>query len=346
MADGSEARRATIRDVAQAAGVSPRTVTRVSLGQPHVGAEARRRVEAAIRLLDYRPDAQARGLALGCSNLVGMICENPNPNYLIDVQLGLLDGLLPQGLELVVRPGEQASPDFLGDVRSFVERLKLAGMVLTPPLSHDTRVIALLRELNCPYVCISARALEAPDRMVAGGDRNGAREVGRRLIALGHRCVGAVMGPSNFISSEERQAGLEEGLAEGGVTLAPGYRVRAAYTFDSGVEAGQTLLALDPRPTAIFAANDEMAAGVLRAAHRASLVIPADLSVIGFDDLGLASAQWPPLTSVRIPTRHLGCLAGWKLSKAAGRWPAWPAPREVESPQLVVRESCGPAPAA
>lgn len=341
--DASPGPRATIREVARAAGVSHRTVTRVSLGLPHVGPETRRRTEAAIRTLGYRPDSQAQGLALGRSSLIGMIYENPNPNYIIDVQRGLLEGLQPRGLELVVRRCEQAAPAFLEEVRSFAGRLKLAGMVLTPPLSDDARIAALLDRLECPYVRIAARPLDAPERMVVGGDRAGAREVGRHLLRLGHRRIAAILGPANFLSAGERLAGLEEGLAERGVRLAPGLIVRGGYTFESGVEGAATLLARDRRPTAIFAGNDEMAAGVLQAAHRAGVDVPGDLTVIGFDDLGIARSLWPPLTSVRMPTRQLGRLAAWKLSLAAGRGGAASDPPCAEAPRLVVRQSCGPA---
>jgi LacI family transcriptional regulator len=336
--------RATIGDVARAAGVSTRTVTRVSLGQPHVGAETRRRTEAAIRNLQYRADSLAQGLAWRRSDLIGMIYENPNPNYIIDVQQGLLEGLQPQRLELVVRRCEQADSEFFNELAAFAERLKLAGMVLTPPLSHDARIAALLEAIGCPYVRIAARRLDRPERTVAGGDRAGAREMGRHLAGLGHRRIGAILGPANFMSSGERLAGLQDGLAEHGVRLSPGLCVRGAYTFESGIAGGRALLAREAAPSAIFAANDEMAAGVLQAARQAGLAVPDDLTVVGFDDLEIARSLWPPLTSVRMPTRQLGRLAAWKLSVAAGRKPLVGGPPPVDAPRLVVRRSCGPPP--
>jgi LacI family transcriptional regulator len=179
---------------------------------------------------------------------------------------------------------------------------------------------------------------------VAGGDRAGAREVGRHLLRLGHRRIGVVLGPANFLSTGERLAGLQDGLAEGGVRLSRELMVEGGYTFESGVTAGNTLLVCGPRPTAIFAANDEMAAGVLQAAHRLGLDAPRHLSVIGFDDLEIARRLWPPLTSVRMPTRQLGRLAAWKLSVAVGRVAAGDTAPTVEAPRLIVRASCGPPP--
>jgi LacI family transcriptional regulator len=335
-------RRATIHDVARAAGVSPRTVTRVLLGQPHVRPEVLQRTDAAIRSLGYAPDSLAQGLAQGRSSLVGMVYENPNPSYIIDVQEGLLAGLQAHGLELVVRRGEQDSPEFLGDVAAFVQRLKLVGMVLTPPLSDDARIIDLLVSIGCPYVRLAARALDTPDRMVVGDDWIGAQQVGRHLVGLGHRRIATICGPANFLSAAERLSGLEKGLAEGGVTLSTNMIARGGYTYESGIACAAQLLALSPRPTAIFAGNDEMAAGVLQAAQRRGLRVPEDLTVIGFDDLEIARTSWPPLTSVRMPTREFGRLAAEKLSVAAGRRSALEQIERPPAPFLVVRASCGP----
>jgi len=181
---------------------------------------------------------------------------------------------------------------------------------------------------------------------VVGGDRAGAREVGRHLLGLDHRRIGAILGPANFISAGERLAGLQEGLAEGGVRVAPERIERGGYTFESGIEAGEALLARRPRPTAIFASNDEMAAGVLQAAQRAGLRVPEDLTVIGFDDLEIARSLSPPLTSVRMPTRQLGELAAWKLSGLAGRRLTDRDRPQTEAARLIVRRSCGPPPRA
>jgi LacI family transcriptional regulator len=247
---------------------------------------------------------------------------------------------------LVVRRVEQASPEFLDDVATFVQRLKLAGVVLTPPLSDDPRITELLVRLGCPYVRLAARALDTTDRMVVGRDRFGGQQVGRHLYGLGHRRIAVICGPANFLSAGERLSGVADGLAAGGVNLAANMIVRGGYTYESGVACTEQLLAMSPRPTAIFASNDEMAAGALQAAQRAGLRVPEDLTVIGFDDLEIARTSWPPLTSVRMPTREFGRLAAEKLSVAVGRRGPLGVEGEPPAPSLVIRATCGPPPGA
>jgi len=335
-------RRATIDDIARLAGVSKRTVTRVTNHSAKVGAETRARIQAVIADWDYHPDPDARSLALGRSSLIGLVYENPNPQHILNIQQGLLDGLLDTGLSLIVHPCRQASPSLMTDLARFVEGQKLFGVVLPPPLSEDPAIAALLRRIGCRYVRLAAAALDDPEHMMVGHDRQGARDAGRHILELGHEAVAVISGPANFLSSAERRSGLEDALAERGRRLDPRCALRGAYTFDSGVACGQALLTLQPRPTAIFAGNDEMAAGVLWAAQQRDLKVPEDLTVVGFDDFDIAARVSPPLTTVRTPTRESARLAAMKLVAVTdGAARAWP---EVK-PELVVRASSGPAPA-
>jgi LacI family transcriptional regulator len=146
-----------------------------------------------------------------------------------------------------------------------------------------------------------------------------------------------------FRSSHERRGGYQEGLAEHGVTLAPEYDMEGAYTFESGFACAEKLMRMNPRPTAIFAANDEMATGVLQAARHAGVKVPEELSVVGFDDFQLAERVWPALTTVHTPTREVGRMAALKLIRA-GRETEEPPPPEPDRtvPYLVVRESSSP----
>jgi DNA-binding LacI/PurR family transcriptional regulator len=252
---------ATINDIARLAEVSKKTVSRVINHSPFVKEETRRRVEAVIAEHGYSPDPQARGLAFRRSFLVGMIYDNPSPNYVVNMQQGVLDAVRGSGLELVVHPCNRASDSFLDEVR-------------------------------------------------------------------------------------ERGRGFREGLAEHGLTLDDAYVRAGAYTFESGVEAARALLAMSAPPTAIFAGNDEMAIGVMKAARDAGLDVPGDLSIVGFDDLPMASRVWPNLTTVRLPIRDMGRMAAEKLTAGLrGLDPATLAQPEVD-PSLVVRDStAGPRPA-
>ena len=330
---------ATINDIARLAEVSKKTVSRVINNSPFVKEETRKRVEAVIAEHGFTPDPQARGLAFRRSFLVGMIYDNPSPNYVVNMQQGVLDAVRGAGLELVVHPCNRANDSFLTDVRNFVVRQKLFGVVMPPSVSEDDRVVAILKEADCPYVRIASVSLDDPACMVVTHDSRGAARAARHLAELGHRRIAFISGPDTFRSSHERGRGFAEGLAEHGLTLDPAYIRRAAYTFESGVEAATELLALPQRPTAIFAGNDEMAIGVMKAARDAGLDVPRDLSIVGFDDLPMASRVWPNLTTVRLPIRDMGRMAAEKLTAGLrGLDPATLVQPEVD-PSLVVRDS-------
>jgi LacI family transcriptional regulator len=211
-------------------------------------------------------------------------------------------------------------------------------VVLTPSVSEDERAAKLMAEIGCAYVRVASVSLDAPEHMIETRDRLGGREAARHLAELGHTRIAFVSGPPTFRSSHERRSGFEEALEERGLSLAKGYAVEGAYTFESGIEAGRKLLAMEPRPTAVFAGNDEMAAGVLHAARQLGVRVPEDISVIGFDDFQIASRLWPQLTTVRTPTREIGRLAAERLmgKEDDARDP------KGRLPSLVVRASSGP----
>lgn len=330
---------ATINDIARLAEVSKKTVSRVINNSPFVKEETRKRVEAVIAEHGFTPDPQARGLAFRRSFLVGMIYDNPSPNYVVNMQQGVLDAVRGSGLELVVHPCNRASDSFLNEVRAFVVRQKLFGVVMPPSVSEDDRVVQILKEADCPYVRIASVSLDEPACMVVTHDSRGAARAARHLAELGHVRIAFISGPDTFRSSHERGRGFREGLAEHGLALDDAYVRQGAYTFESGVEAAQSLLAMKTPPTAIFAGNDEMAIGVMKAARDAGLDVPRDLSIVGFDDLPMASRVWPNLTTVRLPIRDMGRMAAEKLTaRSRGLDPATLAQPEVD-PSLVVRDS-------
>lgn len=335
------ARRPTINDVARLSQVSKKTVSRVINQSPFVSVETRERVEAVIADLGYSPDPQAQGLAFRRSYVIGFIYNNPNPQYIVNAQQGILDAARQRGFELMVRPCDLSSPTFLAEMRAFVERQKLFGVILFPRVSENEKLAALLNELGCPYVRVASVELDDPQRMIVSHDSEGAYEAARHVAALGHKRVALITGPQSFRSAHERRRGFEEGLASQGLTLDPRYGVEGEYTFESGVARAGELLRLDPRPTAICTLNDEMAAGVYRAAHELGLSIPGDLSVVGFDDAPIATRLWPPLTTVLLPIREMGRLAAQALMAGADEAEAdtQAAPKARITPTLIVRES-------
>jgi LacI family transcriptional regulator len=342
--DSTSRARLTITDIATLAGVSKKTVSRVINQAPYVNKKTRARVEAIIAEHGYQPDPQARGLAFRRSFLVGLIHDNPNTQYVENIHLGILDALADRGYELVIRPCDRRSPTFLQDMRAFVERLRLFGVVLTPSVSEDDRLAKLLESADCPYVRIACAALDKPPRMVLTHDARGAAAAARRLAELGHRRIAYISGPPLFRSAHERGEGFISGLAEYGLELAPELTVPGAYTYESGLARGRELLGRPDRPTAIFAGNDEMASGVYGAAHELGIRIPDDLSIIGFDDAPIATRMWPAMTSVRLPVREMGKVAAEQLfakSKESAK-----APAAEFTPSLIERQSTAPPPSA
>jgi LacI family transcriptional regulator len=307
----------TINDVARLSGVSKKTVSRVINRSPLLTEETRARVEKVILDLGYVPNPQARALALRRNFLVGLVHDNPNAQMVLNVQQGVLEAIRGTEFALVVRPVDRGSPALMDDLRHFLEQQRPYGVLVLPPLSEKDEVAQLCTELGCRYVRMGSALLDDTRHAVASNDREAVAEATRHLIELGHRRIGLVTGPAGFRSAKERRAGFEGALAEAGLKLPRSLIAEGTYRFESGVAAGDRLLDVVPRPTAVFASNDEMAAGVLHAARQRGLQVPDDLSIVGFDDTAIASHLWPPLTTVRWPIASMARSAALKLLAGA-----------------------------
>lgn len=332
----------TINDVARLSGVSKKTVSRVINRSPLLNEETRTKVEKVIRELGYVPNPQARALALRRNFLIGLIHDNPNAQMVLNMQQGILEALHGTDFEMIVRPVDRNSAAMLDDVRTLLERQRLFGVVILPPISENDALAALCNEVGCRYVRMGSAQLDAPDHMVASNDREAVREATAHLIGQGHKVIGLIEGPDGFRSARERRLGFEDALADAGIALPRSLIARGNYTFETGVTAANRLFDLSPRPTAIFASNDEMAAGVVFAARERGIAVPEDLSVIGFDDTPIAAHIWPPLTTVRWPIVSMARAAACKLvGDMVGGEAALPQPAELPS-TLVKRASVAP----
>lgn len=336
--NNKDGRKPTIKDVAELARVSKKTVSRVINNSPLVNDATRKGIQGLIRDIGYQPDPQARGLATRRSYLVGMIYDNPTPQYVVNIQLGILDVLRNTGFELVVHPCDRKSDTFIEDARRFIEVQKLFGVILTPSVSEDERLAEVIRELGCAYIRIASVALDMERRMIVTNDRVGSREAARHLAKQGHKRIAIIAGRRSFRSAHERRAGFEEGLAEFGISVPPEFILQGDYTFESGLALGSAILDLDPAPTAVFASNDEMAAGVMQALHVAGQTPPDSLSVVGFDDFETATRVWPRLTTVRTPAREIGMLAAERLFEFDDESPS-AGGRNQTTPRLIERDS-------
>lgn len=307
--------RTRIQDVAAIAGVSMKTVSRVVNNEPHVREDTRLRVQAAIEQLQYRPHPSARSLAGQRTYLIALLYDNPSPNYVMEVLAGVLDACEAHHYNLVLHPMDMGAPDFMARAGEWLQHAHLDGLILTPPLTDHAGLLARLRADGTPYASISPMVLEK--RIGVTLDEHGAaREIMRHLTSLGHRRIAHIKGHPDHGASTWRLSGYEEGLREAGLPLDPGLVVDGEFSFDSGARAAKRLLDMPQPPTAIFAANDDAAAGVISVAYQRGLSVPRHLSVCGFDDTPMSRQISPSLTTVRQPSRDMGRVAATELLRS------------------------------
>jgi LacI family transcriptional regulator len=328
----------TINDVARLSGVSKKTVSRVINRSALLSEETRTKVEAVIKQLGYVPNPQARALALRRNFLLGLLHDNPNAQTVLKVQEGVLDAIRDTEFALVVRPVDRHSPAMMDDIRRFLEQQRLYGVLILPPISENDALAQLCLEMGCGYVRMGSAMLDDEDHIVASNDREMVAQAVDHLVELGHRKIGLIEGPEGFRSALERREGFLGAMQAHGLAVPPEWHVQGNYRFDSGLTAAAALLDAPDRPTAIFASNDEMAAGAFHAARQRNLTVPDDLSIIGFDDSPIAAHMWPPMTTVGWPVREMGRAAALKLIM-----PDDPAADAFRFPaQLVKRQSVAP----
>ncbi|HBG88917.1 MAG TPA: LacI family transcriptional regulator, partial [Stenotrophomonas sp.] len=271
--------RSRIEDVAAVAGVSIKTVSRVLNHEPNVREQTRERVLAAVARLGYKPNLSARSLAGQRSYALALVYNNPSRNYLMEIQSGMLEACHAQHYNLILGPvgtGRRTQPD----LAALFENSRPDGVVLIPPLTDDEVVLSYLEEQDIPFACIAPRHPEG--RIGVRMDETTAVvELIGHLVAQGHRRIGHIKGPRAHGACQWRHAGYRQALREAGIDYDPDLVVSGQFSFESGVDAANTLLDLDDPPTAIFAANDDMAAAVYRVAGERGLRVPRAISLWG-----------------------------------------------------------------
>jgi LacI family transcriptional regulator len=340
---GAAGKPASIYDVARRAGVSIKTVSRVVNHQSNVSETTRTRVMEAVKALAYRPNVFARGLASEHSYLLGLLYDNPSAGYISAVQLGVLGRCREEGYHLIVELVDAQNPDLDREVNTLITESSLHGVILTPPLCDIPAVIEALIKARTPFVRI------APEKHLAGtadvriDDHKAAFDMTAYLIGLGHKRIGFIKGHPEHGAAMARFEGYRAALSKAGIPFVEEICVQGYFSYQSGLEACERLLTLKKRPTAIFAANDDMAAAALAAAQRFNLKVPQQLSVAGFDDSLVARVVWPRLTTCRQPLREMAAAAVSILVQ-------WPQEEGVIERrldhELIVRESTAPPEAA
>jgi LacI family transcriptional regulator len=288
----------TIHDVARHAGVSPMTVSRVINSESNVREDTRARVAASVKALRYSPNQAARSLASADAMHIGILYSNPSAAYLSEFLLGSLDQSSLSGCQLVIEQSDRVESE-----RGAIKRLVkggVDGVVLPAPLCDSEEWLKAVADAGIPAVLV-ASGRPAPDiSAVSINDFEASRAMTRYLLSLGHRRIGFINGHPGQTASSQRFRGYMEGMTEAGLDVGADQVVQGYFTYRSGLDAAEKLLATW-NPTAIFASNDDMAAAAMAVAHRKGLDVPGDLAIVGFDDTPLATTVWPELTTVRQP---------------------------------------------
>ncbi len=296
---------ATIRDVARLAGCSIKTVSRVVNGEPYVTEETRARVQAAIRAVGYAPNISARRLV---QNKSFQICILMYPG-LLQPASGILSLIMDIGYEenydILFQPYFPTHARSKRKLVSLIYEHRIDGFVTTPPCDAEDFVSELLDTFKVPLVQINPFNRPEKTPFVASDDIEGARGMMEHLLGLGHRRIAFLMGPRNMRASFDRLEGYKQALEAHSIPFDPALVRDSEFTFDGGYTAARLLLEGSPRPTAIFAGNDEAALGAIYAARELGLDVPGGLSVCGCDDIAAAGRTWPGLTTIHMPAEEL-----------------------------------------
>ena len=307
-----------IEDVAAHAGVSTKTVSRVLNHQPNVRPRLRVRIEASIRALNYVPNRSARSLAGSRSNLIALLYDNPTAgsSYIMELIVGILQACKSTPYNAVLHPFD-SSENLVAAIDGFVAQHRPDAMILVPPHANNVALIRRLDELAIPYATLSSKTRET--RCDVGFDERGASAaIVDHLIRLGHRRIGHISGLTGHGARAWRFAGYRDALRRAGIEYEDELVVEGDFMFASGESGAAQLLDLAEPPTAIFAANDDMACGVMREAYRRGLPVPQALSVCGFDDTPASLLMSPGLTTVHQPCRELARVAVEQVLRAIG----------------------------
>ena len=342
-------RRATIGDVATLAGVSIKTVSRVVNREPNVRAATQEKVEGAIAELKYHPNPSARNLASHRARMIVLVYDDPSAyeapsaGYIIKMQEGALRACRPAGFELLIYPCNVRDADVGAQLQERIGQLVPSGIVVAAPLSNAKSILDSVKATDTPYVLLSTGNGNGARFEVATNDREISAEMTRHLASLGHQRIAFINGDPSHKAVSNRLTGYTDGLEQSGLPFAQELVADGDNSIGSGEACAEQLLSLEQPPTAIFAANDDMAAGVIRVAARKGIRVPEDLSVAGCDDITLAKIVFPSLTTIRQPLRAMAEAASNALIDGARGTPRDPGLETIPA-TIEFRDSTGPVP--
>ena len=334
---------ATIYDVAREAQVSFKTVSRALNGEESVRPATRQRVFDAAKKLNYTPNRAARRLAGSRSYTVALFYDGDFSSYIAGLQLGMIEACMPLHYELILHPCDIDIESPTEDLTMFISQTDVDGVVVTPPLCDNQELISALERLNIKHVMISP---QDHDRglQVYFMEYQAAYDLMSYLIGLGHRRIGFIKGDPAHSSSRSRYEAYKDALRDAGLRLDASIVARGNFNFQSGLQGARRILNAPEPPTAIFASDDDTAAGVMHYAHDAGIDIPSELSVAGFDDVPISRHIWPTLTTVRQPIQLMGAKAAQLLIDAirADKAIKMDSVATILEYEIIERDSCAP----
>jgi LacI family transcriptional regulator len=334
------ARQPTIREIAQLAGVSIATVSRVVNGSGYVSEKTRSAVESVIREHGYTANRTARGLSGGRTGLVGVTVPRIHRAYFSLIVAGVAEALYEHDMRIVLCPTLHEHAREVSLLERLMHGTTDGGLLVLPEESSSE--LRTLMNHGYRFVVVDPRKrIDERVPTVSAAHSSGADQATRHLLDLGHRRIGAITGPRGTMATAERQRGYHAALAAAGVLPDPELVIESNFDIEGGREAASTLLDLADPPTAIFAFNDPLAIGAMQAALARNLRVPQDLSVVGFDDTAEAELVTPALTTVRQPLAEMGRMAVSLLTRLLENH-RFEALHVELATELIVRASSGP----
>ncbi len=300
----------SIKDIARVTNVSYSTVSRALNNSPRVKLATRTEIQRVATEMGYLPSAIARSLVTRRTNTIGVVVTTITDLFFAEVIRGIEEQAVRVGYSVILTNSEAQPDRELAAVQALRSR-RVDGIILVAACADKERKERLLHstETNLPIVIINNVHAEHIGYSIETDNLAGGQEATRHLIDLGHRRIAHISGPPNEWDGVERQQGYKQALRWAGLPIDPALIIRGDNQPDGGLAAAQQLLALPDPPTAIFCYNDATALGVMRAIHAAGRRIPEDISIVGFDDIALASYFEPPLTTMAQPKRKMGARA-------------------------------------
>ena len=330
----------TINDIVRIAGVSPQTVAQVMDSSSRLSEVERDKIEQINAELGHSLDVQQDTRAKPANLLIGIVYDASAFPFLAQVQQGVAEAIRGSNFAAAAVLVSNRDEPPGNAIQAFVEHHRPTGLLLLPPYSQTEELARLAARNGCSIGGLGPGAEDMGKNIVALDEREAVKSAINYLFVLGHRRIGFVSGPQSHTSAKLRELGFLDAMAEHELDRGAQLIANGDYSFRSGLEAGKMLLDVSPRPTALFASNDEMAAGLIHAARERGLHVPRDLSIIGFEDTAIAQQIFPALTTVRLPYADMARRGAIRLIGPEQAVQTAP----LVFADLVTRASTGPAP--